>query len=178
MKRTTTCPALSKIKTGDNYLMGQSRPKPCGCSSNAFLSGDVCGAAHGRRTLLSAFTAHVGSSGGTAGPVSGGLRRRRPPEPSSERHRPPLHSQVCRSRPAWLPGQRLSFPSSARTGTPPAEGVGGARPWNTHDGQAEHRPPSQAPLTCSGGGTNSWGRPEGDSESGSRSLNRSSADTA
>lgn len=37
--------------------MGQSRPKPCGCSSNAFLSGDVCGAAHGRRTLLSAFTA-------------------------------------------------------------------------------------------------------------------------
>lgn len=34
--------------------MGQSRPKPCGCSSNAFLSGDVCGAAHGRRTLLSA----------------------------------------------------------------------------------------------------------------------------
>lgn len=114
--------------------MGHSRPKPCGCSSNAFLSGDVCGAAHGRRTLLSAFTAHVGSSGGTAGPVSGGLRRRRPPEPSSERHRPPLHSQVCRSRPAWLTGQRLSFPSSARTGTPPAEGVGGARRWNTHDG--------------------------------------------
>lgn len=61
--------------------MGQSRPKPCGCSSNAFLSGDVCGAAHGRRTLLSAFTAHVGSSGGTAGRA----RVRRAPEAPASR---------------------------------------------------------------------------------------------